>query len=107
METQQLMAERAALLEQIQALQKQVDTIDATVKNAARLQIRALMLETGLTIDQLLPAPPGPKKAAGQRESLPLYRNPASGKTWSGRGRAPDWIASATNRESFRVARSA
>jgi len=32
-----------------------------------------------------------------------LYRDPKSGATWSGRGRAPAWIANAKNRDRFLV----
>jgi hypothetical protein len=31
------------------------------------------------------------------------YRDPASGATWSGRGRAPQWIANAKDRARFRI----
>jgi len=31
------------------------------------------------------------------------YRDPASGATWSGRGRAPNWIKDAKNRDRFLI----
>ncbi|SAL86156.1 HNS-like transcriptional regulator [Caballeronia arvi] len=36
-----------------------------------------------------------------------LYRDPKSGATWSGRGRAPGWLASAKNRDKFLIDSSA
>ncbi|WP_408432141.1 H-NS family nucleoid-associated regulatory protein [Paraburkholderia sp. RL18-101-BIB-B] len=43
-------------------------------------------------------------KAAGANvrgPQPPMYRNPKSGATWSGRGRAPAWIAEAKYRNNF------
>ncbi|MEW9582620.1 H-NS family nucleoid-associated regulatory protein [Paraburkholderia sp. DGU8] len=34
--------------------------------------------------------------------SVPRYRNPKTGETWSGRGRSPGWIAG-KNRERFLI----
>jgi DNA-binding protein H-NS len=31
------------------------------------------------------------------------YRDPASGKTWTGRGKPPDWIKGAKNRDQFLI----
>lgn len=33
----------------------------------------------------------------------PKYRDPKTGATWSGRGKAPQWIASARNRDRFLI----
>lgn len=32
------------------------------------------------------------KRGASRKPSVPMYRDPASGKTWSGRGRQPAWL---------------
>jgi DNA-binding protein H-NS len=53
------------------------------------------------------PAPASKGRAAGNyvRGSQPaLYRDPKSGATWSGRGRAPTWIAKAKDRSKFLIA---
>ena len=34
---------------------------------------------------------------------VPKYRDPATGATWSGRGRAPAWLADATDRTAFLI----
>ena len=34
----------------------------------------------------------------------PKYRDPASGKTWTGRGKPPNWIVGATDRTAFLIA---
>jgi DNA-binding protein H-NS len=33
----------------------------------------------------------------------PKYRDPVSGKEWSGRGKAPKWIRDHTNRDGFLI----
>lgn len=34
---------------------------------------------------------------------VPKYRDPVTGATWSGRGRAPAWLADAKDRTAFRI----
>ncbi|WP_321854669.1 H-NS family nucleoid-associated regulatory protein [Paraburkholderia tropica] len=47
----------------------------------------------------------GPKAGAYRRGPQPaLYRDPKSGATWSGRGRAPAWLAGARDRSKFLIA---
>lgn len=41
----------------------------------------------------LLKAAPFKKKVKGAYEPVPRYKDPTSGKTWSGRGRVPQWVA--------------
>ena len=47
------------------------------------------------------------KSASDKTASNAKYRDPKSGATWSGHGRAPNWIASAKNRDKFLVDGSA
>ena len=46
-----------------------------------------LVQEFGFTAQQVFPWKPQPKKVAAK------YRDPATGATWSGRGKPPQWIA--------------
>jgi DNA-binding protein H-NS len=52
----------------------------------------------------------GPKRAmAGKKKGavtvgVPMYQDPKSGKTWTGRGKPPNWIAKAKDRSSFLIA---
>ena len=46
-------------------------------------------------------------KAVASTVGVPKYRDPASGKTWTGRGKPPLWIAGAKNRDSFLISASA
>jgi DNA-binding protein H-NS len=45
------------------------------------------------------------KGASGAKKPVgaPKYRDPASGKTWTGHGRAPAWIAGAKSRDAFLI----
>lgn len=46
----------------------------------------------------------GKTKTMRQRMAgVARYRDPASGKTWTGNGKAPGWIAGAKNREPFLI----
>ena len=50
--------------------------------------------------------PRAAKKAAGRTRSgagVAKYREPQSGKTWTGFGRAPAWLAGVKDREAFRI----
>lgn len=38
-----------------------------------------------------------------QSAGVAKYRDPKSGKTWTGHGRAPDWLAKARSRDAFLV----
>ena len=48
----------------------------------------------------------GATGSTGQRKGPQpaLYRDPTSGETWSGRGRAPAWLAGAEDRSKFLIA---
>ncbi|WP_277188229.1 H-NS family nucleoid-associated regulatory protein [Caballeronia sp. BR00000012568055] len=49
-----------------------------------------------------------PKAAAAKSApGKPLYRDPETGKTWTGHGRAPAWIADAADRSVFAIGASA
>jgi DNA-binding protein H-NS len=49
----------------------------------------------------------GSKVAVKTAQSVAKYRDPKSGVTWSGHGRAPGWIASVKDRSKFLVGSSA
>lgn len=50
-------------------------------------------------------APAGKRKAPAQAATVGVakYQDPASGKTWTGRGKPPAWIAGAANRDAFLI----
>lgn len=45
----------------------------------------------------------GKVSKTGLEVGVARYRDPATGKTWTGRGKPPNWIASAANRDVFLI----
>jgi DNA-binding protein H-NS len=100
-----LKAKISKLEEQARALlQKESATVVA--------KIRGLMSEYGLTVQDLgLGITNMGKKMSAMKQPLPpKYQDPVSGKTWSGKGKAPGWIVEATKkgkREDFLIGKVA
>src|ERR1700680_3052291 len=101
----------ATTLEAIQAtIKKLLAQADAlmTKKSAAVLKtIHELMEKHGLTTADI-DAHVGGKKVGAKTvvkasAAAVKYRDPKSGATWTGHGRAPNWIATAKNRDKFLV----
>jgi DNA-binding protein H-NS len=94
---QELIAQRAALDKQIAEAQLQAKA-DGIAK------VRELMTEHGLTVADLSDGRASGKSAGkgkGQKVA-PKYRDPDTGKTWTGRGVAPKWI-SGKERDAFLI----
>ena len=87
-----LLAQREALDEQIEALRRveRGDVINWIFEQMALFQIKP---------EDLGPRR-GPKKRSGPVAAK--YRDPQSGATWTGRGRAPRWLAD-QDREKFLI----
>ena len=106
------MATLSAIRKQIQRLEAEAARITREELSGAVAKIKSLMSEYGITLEHLRgnTAPvsakrAAPKKSAGKRAGVgqPRYADPKTGKTWSGFGRAPAWIAGAKNRDAFLV----
>ena len=109
----------ATTLETIQAkmdkLKAQADALIAKQSSGVVETIRELMAKHGLTTADIV-AHGGSKQRATKAVVKTMskgsvaavkYRDPKTGATWSGHGRAPGWIASAKNRDKFLVGESA
>jgi DNA-binding protein H-NS len=106
-------------LEQIQAkikkLQAQADALIAKESATVVKTIHELTEKHGLTtadIDGHVGGKPRAKRAGAKTvvkgsTATVRYRDPKTGVTWSGHGRAPSWIATAKNRDKFLVDASA
>lgn len=75
---------------QAEALMKQAEAARRAEIAAVVAEIQARMKEFGITLDDLKG---GAKKTKARGAVAAKYRNPASGESWSGRGRAPRWLA--------------
>lgn len=87
------MASYKELLQQQQALALEVEAARQREISEAVNQVRSLVSEYGLSERDVFPA--GRKSAASVRPGAkvaPKYRDPATGQTWTGRGKAPKWI---------------
>lgn len=89
------------LLQQRQALDLQISQARKQELAGAVSQVRSLVAEFGLTAQDVFPSGRGRSTSAGTKVA-PKYRNPATGQTWTGRGKAPLWIAN-ENREKFLI----
>lgn len=76
------------LLAQIAILEKQAEAARQSEIAALIADIKARMAEFGISIADL-----GRKR--GKRVFVAKYRDPATGKTWSGQGKHPRWLAEA------------
>ncbi len=109
------MSKLTALKKQIAKLQAEAERIAKTEASSALAKIKEIMAEFNLTIEHLTAAVTGKSTAkkttvkAGPKvksATVAKYADPKTGKTWSGFGRAPGWIAGAKNRDAFLVDKS-
>jgi len=83
------MATYQELKAQADELIRQANEIRKVENKEMIIRIREMIREHGITADQLGFAPAG----KGSRTKVPAkYRDPMTGKTWSGRGRTPLWL---------------
>jgi DNA-binding protein H-NS len=76
---------------QIAELQKKADTARTEEIASAKAKIFALMKEHGLKLEDLSSV--DKTKSTKVRQPVPAkYKNPETGETWTGRGRAPLWL---------------
>lgn len=91
-----------------QDLLKLREELDAKIKVArqeelmgAIANVRTLVTQFGLTADDVFGS--GRAKSSSGAKVAPKYRDPATGDTWTGRGKAPRWIAD-KDRDQFLIA---
>jgi len=90
-----LLAQREALEQQIQTARK-AELVDAVAK------VRSLIADYSLTAEDVFPPARSRQGASLGRKVEAKYRNPTTGETWTGRGKAPKWIAN-EDRQKFLI----
>lgn len=84
------------LLQQREALEQAIANARAHELSEAVRRTRELVAEFGLTVQDVFPSGRGNSKpsvkATTGAKVAPKYRDPATGQTWTGRGKAPKWI---------------
>lgn len=99
------MATLDSIKAQIAKLTKQAQSMESK----AVQKVLALMDKLGVSVEDLPKGRGRGRKSvdtAKQSAGVAKYRDPATGKTWTGHGRAPDWIKNAANRDDFLVQKS-
>jgi DNA-binding protein H-NS len=104
----------AQLKATIAKLEKEAAKLRAAETTKVVAQIKESIAAFGLTVEQLfgrgakaLKAVAGKAlgggKAVRKGAGIPKYRDPKTGKTWTGFGKAPGWIATARSRDKFLI----
>ena len=88
----------AEMTKVIAQIKESIATFGLTVEHLFGRGAKALKVAAGKTLGD----GKAPRKGAG----IPKYRHPETGKTWTGFGKAPGWIATARNRDKFLIAPS-
>ncbi|HMM47300.1 MAG TPA: H-NS histone family protein [Thiobacillaceae bacterium] len=84
------MATYQQLKAQAEALLKQAETARRQEIASVVAEIQAKMKEYGISVNDLR----GSARGSGKRGTVAAkYKDPTTGATWSGRGRAPKWLA--------------
>jgi DNA-binding protein H-NS len=78
------------LLAQREQLDKQIKEAIALEKADGITKAKVIIEQYGLNASDLFSRKAGTKSAGGK--VAPKYRNPSTGETWTGRGKAPKWI---------------
>lgn len=78
------------LIQQRDALNLQIAEMQQALRSETLAEIRATMREFQIRIEDLGSA--GKSDQRTKIKAAPKYRNPETGKTWSGRGKRPQWI---------------
>lgn len=102
----------SSLQKQIEALQRKADAIRKAEMADAIKKVKQLIAQYGLTAQDVgldgaagRGKPKGRASSAGaaKTEGVAKYRDPQSGKTWTGRGKPPNWIAGVADRSKFLI----
>ncbi|WP_350357283.1 H-NS histone family protein [Paraburkholderia fungorum] len=92
------MARYKELLAEKANLERLIEEARQREAAAALDRVRAAVAEFGFTPEDVF----GKRRKDAGRAVAPKYRNPKTGETWSGRGRAPQWLKD-QDREAFRI----
>lgn len=93
------MSKLKELIAQQEALNIQIEELRKQERSEGISKAMALISEYQLTQQDLFGAVPGAAKVKAVSKVAAKYRDPKSGKEWSGRGLAPKWIKGLTEQE--------
>jgi DNA-binding protein H-NS len=90
------MSQLKELLQQREAIEQAIAQALQSEKSAAISQAKAIVSEYGLTVQDVFTGRSG--KSTKSQKVAPKYRDPSTGNTWTGRGKAPVWIGNDRDR---------
>lgn len=82
------MSNIAELLAQKEAIEQRIRELRKSERIEVIAKVRETIAAFDISADELF----GRKAKASRGKVAPKYRDPVSGKTWTGRGRAPRWL---------------
>lgn len=80
------------LIQQRDALEKAIAEARQREIASAVAKVRELVAEFGLSASDVFPARASKSSGRAPVKVAAKYRDPATGQTWTGRGKAPKWI---------------
>ena len=95
------MTSYAEYVEQIAKLQSLAEAARKDEISGAIQKIKELMQLHGIAVEDLA-AGTRSKPAKAKGSVAPQFKNPETGETWTGRGRAPRWL-DGKDKEQFRI----
>lgn len=95
------------LLARQAALQSEIDAQMRAGRADAIKQIKSLMSTYGIPAEDLVRGVRVVKAPKTKKAGTAKYRDPATGATWTGHGRAPEWIKAAKSRDAFLIGATA
>lgn len=95
----QLQQQRSDHLAKAVQIETEIDGLKTLQREKAALVIAEIAKRAGLEITVKATREPRAAKDGEKRKLPPKFRDPATGKTWSGKGKRPHWV-----KESHRIA---
>lgn len=90
------------LLKQKEALEQQIHEARSRELSDAVARVRSLVAEYEMTAEDVFPPARAARSTGSGAKVAPKYRDPNTGQTWTGRGKAPKWIQN-EDREKFAI----
>lgn len=100
------MASYKELIQQREALEQAIAAARQSEISQALMQVKTLVNDFGLTAEDIFGSSSATGKVRAAKPTgkvAPKYRDPATGATWTGRGKAPKWIQD-KDRAAFAIA---
>ena len=97
------MATYRELKAQMAALEEQAAAARAAEFEEVLADIRGKVADYGFTAQDIFGRARGARATSASSFVSARYRDPKTGATWSGRGRAPGWIKDVKNRDRYLI----